>query len=59
VIQTKENALIIPRTYLVDETYVLSKSNEKIKVDIGLKDYQKVEILRGLSLNDVIYKLPK
>jgi HlyD family secretion protein len=59
VIQTKEKALIIPRTYLVDETYILSKNNEKIKVEIGLKDYQKVEILSGLSLNDVIYKLPK
>lgn len=59
VIQTKEKALIIPRTYLVDDTYVLSKNNEKIKVEIGLKDNQKVEILRGLSLNDVIYKSPK
>jgi HlyD family secretion protein len=59
VIQTKEKALIIPRTYVVDETYVLSKNNEKIKVEIGLKDYQKVEILSGLSLNDVIYKSPK
>ena len=59
VIQTKEKALIIPRTYLVDETYILGKNNEKIKVEIGLKDYQKVEILRGVSLNDVIYKSPK
>jgi HlyD family secretion protein len=59
VIQTKEKALIIPRTYLVDDAYVLNKKNEKIKVETGLKDYQKVEILRGLSLNDVIYKLPK
>jgi HlyD family secretion protein len=59
VIQTKEKALIIPRTYLVDDSYVLNKKNEKIKVETGLKDYQKVEILRGLSLNDVIYKQPK
>jgi HlyD family secretion protein len=59
VIQTKEKALIIPRTYLVDDAFVLNKKNEKIKVEIGLKDYEKVEILSGVSLNDVIYKLPK
>jgi HlyD family secretion protein len=59
VIQTKENALTIPRTYLIDETYVLMKKDQKTKVEIGLKDYEKVEILQGLSLNDVIYKSPK
>jgi HlyD family secretion protein len=56
IIQTKENALTIPRAYLVDETYVLLKNNQKAKVEIGLKDYEKVEILRGVSLNDVIFK---
>lgn len=59
VIQTKENVLMIPRTYLVEDAYVLNQKNEKIKVETGLKDYEKVEIRSGISLNDFIYKLPK
>jgi len=56
VIQTKEKALIIPRAYLVEETYVLKENNEKKKVKVGLKDYEKVEILEGLSAGDEIMK---
>ncbi len=56
VIQTKENVLTIPRNYLLDGDYVLMENNEKRKVTTGLKDYQKVEILNGLSAKDVIIK---
>jgi RND family efflux transporter MFP subunit len=56
IIQTKNKALTVPRNYLVDETYVLLKDNKKVKVEIGLKDYEKVEILKGLTVNDVIFK---
>jgi HlyD family secretion protein len=56
VIRRKENALIIPREYLVDGTYVLNEDNEKVPVKTGLKDYQKVEILEGLTKEDVIVK---
>ncbi|MES2765248.1 MAG: efflux RND transporter periplasmic adaptor subunit [Bacteroidota bacterium] len=56
VIQTKEKALTIPRNYLVDETYVLKENNERKKVKVGLKDYQKVEILGGLSSGEAIVK---
>jgi HlyD family secretion protein len=59
VIQTKENALTIPRAYLIDEAYVLLENNQKVKVETGLKDYQKVEILRGVTANTVIYKSAK
>ncbi len=59
VIQTKENALTIPRTYLLDDTYILIENNQKVKVETGLKDYQKVEILRGVSANAIIYKPQK
>jgi HlyD family secretion protein len=59
VIQTKENVLTIPRTYLIDEAYVLTENNQKVKVETGLKDYQKVEILRGVTANTVIYKSAK
>ncbi len=56
VIITKEKALTIPRNYLIDDSYVLNENNEKIKVQIGLKDYETVEILSGLKTNDVILK---
>ncbi len=59
VIQNKEKVLTIPRNYLVDETFVLMENNQKVKVETGLKDYQKVEILRGVSPNDIIYKPAK
>ena len=56
VIQRKENALIIPREYLVDGNSVLTEDEEKVPVKTGLKDYQKVEILDGLTTDDVIVK---
>lgn len=59
ILNTKENVLTIPRTYLIDDSFVLLENNEKRKVETGLKDYQKVEILRGLTANDIILKPSK
>jgi multidrug efflux pump subunit AcrA (membrane-fusion protein) len=56
LISTKKNALTIPRTYLVDENYVFLKDGEKRKVVVGLKDYQRVEIVSGLHKDAVIKK---
>lgn len=56
LIRTKANALTIPRSYLMNDSFVLAEDDRKIKVVTGLKDYQKVEIISGLSANDVIYK---
>lgn len=56
MIRIKEQALTIPRTYLVDDTFVLLGNNEKRKVETGLKDYKKIEILSGLTADDVIIK---
>ena len=47
--------MTIPRNYLIEDTYVLDKNNEKIRVKTGLKDYQNVEILDGLKENQKIY----
>ncbi len=52
LIQTKDNALIIPRSYIFQEEYVVNADGEKIKVKLGLKDYQKAEVLEGLSKDD-------
>lgn len=56
VIQTKKNALTIPRNYLTDDDYVITADNKKQKVTTGLKDYQRVEIVSGLNKDDVLLK---
>ena len=58
VIQTKKNALIIPREYLVDEQFVFTDPDkkEKIKVKVGLMDYKFVEIQSGLDTSQFVYK---
>ena len=56
LISQKEKALTIPRNYLVDETYVLLENGEKRKITTGLKDYQRVEVMDGLSASDIIKK---
>jgi HlyD family secretion protein len=55
IIKTKDNALTIPRMFLVEDSFVLDKNLEKKKVKVGLKDFQKVEIIKGISETDEIY----
>lgn len=52
VLQTKEKALTIPRSYLINDSFVLDKDEKKIYVKTGLKDYNKVEILEGINEKD-------
>jgi multidrug efflux pump subunit AcrA (membrane-fusion protein) len=56
VIVTKDRALLIPRSYLIDDTFVLLENGERKKVQTGLMDYQKVEIISGLTDKDVIVR---
>lgn len=56
VIQQKDKALTIPRVCLVEDSYVILANKERRKVTTGLKDYQKVEILSGLTADDIILK---
>jgi len=54
VLRTKQKALLIPRAYLNPDNTVNLESGEKVKVTIGLKDYQKVEILSGITAQTVL-----
>lgn len=54
VISEKEDALTIPRAYLVQDSFVVLENEEERRVIIGLKDYRKVEILEGLQPNETI-----
>lgn len=56
IIQTKKNAITIPKLYLLEGNYVLVNKDEKRRVKTGLSDYQKVEILAGLKSEETIYK---
>jgi multidrug efflux pump subunit AcrA (membrane-fusion protein) len=56
VTRTKENALLIPRDYLQNDTVVTTIHKEKINVKTGLKDYRNVEILQGITTEDELIK---
>jgi HlyD family secretion protein len=56
LIRIKENAMTIPRNYLTAEDVVILADGTKKKVVTGMKDYQRVEIISGLSKTDRIRK---
>lgn len=56
VISTKKNALTIPTNYLVNENEVWISKKEKRKIITGLRDFDNVEVLEGLTEKDIIYK---
>jgi HlyD family secretion protein len=58
IILQKTNTITIPRSYLLEGDSVIFEKGRKVKVKTGLKDFQKVEILAGLTSNDYIF-LPK
>lgn len=57
IILTKNNAITIPKSYLLKGDSIQVGKKEKRKVKIGLSDYQKVEIIEGLKAGEMIYKL--
>lgn len=59
VILTKEKALTIPRSFLIQDSLVMLENKQTRKVETGLKDYLKVEILSGLSADETILKAIK
>ena len=56
IIEVKENAITIPRNYLMGNDLVLLANQEKRKVTTGLKDYEKVEVLSGITTKDQLFK---
>lgn len=59
VLETKEKVLLIPRNYLVNDSTVLKANGEKQIIKTGLKDYNKVEIISGLTATDELLKPEK
>ena len=56
IIEVREKAITIPRAFVIDNEYVYLESKEKRKVKIGLMDYEKVEILSGITTSDALVK---
>ena len=54
VLESKKEVLTIPRTYLLKGDSVLLSNGKKVKVKIGLRDFEFVEILSGLRPEDKI-----
>jgi HlyD family secretion protein len=56
LIQTKESALLIPREYILNDSIVTKSNGTQVVVKTGLKDYQMIEILSGISASDELIK---
>ena len=56
ILQSKSKALLIPRTYLINDSFVLNANKQRLRVQTGLKDYKMVEILSGISEADELQK---
>ncbi|MBS1635019.1 MAG: efflux RND transporter periplasmic adaptor subunit [Bacteroidetes bacterium] len=56
VLQTKSNALLVPRNYLLHDSVVVKSNGEHVVVKTGLMDYKNAEILSGISANDELIK---
>ncbi len=56
VVQTKDNALLIPRSFVKNDSVVYMRNGNKKVIRTGLRDYQKIEVLSGLSTADELIK---
>lgn len=56
ILRTKQNALILPRNYLKNDSLVTLEDGTTRTVKLGLTDFQKAEILSGLSSKDQVIK---
>ena len=56
VLQTRENTITIPRDFLVNDSTVMLADGKERKVVTGVMDFQKVEIINGLTTTDEIMK---
>jgi HlyD family secretion protein len=59
VLQQKDNAILIPRSLLINDSQVVKSNGDTVNVTIGLKDYEKVEILSGITAQDELLKPDK
>jgi multidrug efflux pump subunit AcrA (membrane-fusion protein) len=56
LILSKSKAMLIPREYLLNDSMVLKVNGDTVFVKTGLKDYQKIEILSGITEEDELIR---
>ncbi len=58
IIQKKENALILPKAYLINESFVQTDDG-LVEIKKGIETTEFVEVLSGIGKEDWIYKMAK
>lgn len=56
IIQTKENTLTVPRAFIFNDQFVINTDEDTVAVRLGIKDYQKAEILEGIDEKTALIK---
>jgi HlyD family secretion protein len=56
ILNVKEQAITIPKSYLLEGNQVLIGPNEKRSVQTGISDLQRIEIISGINSSDLIYQ---
>lgn len=56
ILQSKQNVLILPRNYIKNDSIVTLVDGSKRIVKLGLTDFQKAEVISGLSVKDQVIK---
>ncbi|MEI6880503.1 MAG: efflux RND transporter periplasmic adaptor subunit [Bacteroidota bacterium] len=56
ILQSKKQAILIPRNYLINDSLVIKGDGQKVLVKTGLRDFQKIEIVSGISAEEELLK---
>lgn len=56
IVKVKKNAILIPRSFLDKDNQIWLEDGTKRKVVTGVQDERNVEILKGLTTQEIIYK---
>lgn len=56
IIQVKENALMVPSNYVMDDQFVINNAGDTLAVTLGIKNYQYSEILEGIDETTLLLK---
>lgn len=52
LLKTKSKALLIPRKCVLNDSLVIKTNGDTVKIETGLKDYQNIEVISGISKTD-------
>lgn len=56
LLETKKNVLSIPSAFLKNDSLVITENKKEVRVEIGMKSLDQVEILSGLEAGQKIFK---